>query len=38
MTVVLQHQFWDLAVTDHAFEVGLSFGGVPDGSSSVSRR
>jgi hypothetical protein len=30
MTVVLQHQFWDLAVTDHAFEVGLSFGGVPE--------
>jgi hypothetical protein len=30
MTVVLQHQFWDLTVTDHAFEVGLSFGGVPE--------
>nr|WP_255720672.1 ClpXP protease specificity-enhancing factor SspB [Acuticoccus kalidii] len=30
MTVVLQHQFWDLAVTDHGFEVGLSFGGVPE--------
>lgn len=30
MTVVLQHQFWDLGVTDHAFEVGLSFGGVPE--------
>ena len=27
MTVVLQHQFWDLKVTDKAFEVGLSFGG-----------
>jgi len=27
MTVVLQHQFWDLKVTDDAFEVGLSFGG-----------
>ena len=25
-----QHQFWDLSVTDHAFEVGLSFGGVPE--------
>ena len=25
MTIILQHQFWDLAVTDHAFEVGLSF-------------
>lgn len=30
MTIVLQHQFWDLAVTDHGFEVGLSFGGVPE--------
>src|SRR3954465_980004 len=30
MTVVLQHQFWDLKVTDEAFEVGLSFGGVPE--------
>lgn len=30
MTVVLQHQFWDLDVTDEAFEVGLSFGGVPE--------
>jgi len=30
MTIVLQHQFWDLAVTDSAFEVGLSFKGVPE--------
>lgn len=30
MTIVLQHQFWDLAVSDHHFEVGLSFGGVPE--------
>ena len=30
MTVVLQHQFWDLKVTDDHFEVGLSFGGVPE--------
>jgi uncharacterized protein len=30
MTIVLQHQFWDLDVTDEAFEVGLSFGGVPE--------
>jgi uncharacterized protein len=30
MTVVLQHQFWDLVATDDAFEVGLSFGGVPE--------
>jgi uncharacterized protein len=30
MTVVLQHQFWDLTVTEQGFEVGLSFGGVPE--------
>jgi hypothetical protein len=30
MTIVLQHQFWDLAVSEEAFEVGLSFGGVPE--------
>jgi len=30
MTIILQHQFWDLTVTDDAFEVGLSFGGVPE--------
>jgi hypothetical protein len=30
MTIVLQHQFWDLIVTDDAFEVGLSFGGIPE--------
>jgi hypothetical protein len=30
MTIVLQHQFWDLAVTEDGFEVGLSFGGVPE--------
>jgi hypothetical protein len=30
MTVVLQHQFWDLAVTDAHFEVGLSFNGVTE--------
>ncbi len=30
MTVVLQHQFWDLVVTEDGFEVGLSFGGVPE--------
>ena len=28
MTIVLQHQFWDLKVSDAAFEVGLSFNGV----------
>jgi hypothetical protein len=30
MTIVLQHQFWDLIVTDEGFEVGLSFNGVPE--------
>ena len=30
MTIVLQHQFWDLIVTDDGFEVGLSFKGVPE--------
>ncbi len=30
MTVVLQHQFWDLTVTDSSFEVGLSFKGVSE--------
>jgi hypothetical protein len=30
MTVILQHQFWDLAVSDEAFEVGMSFGGIPE--------
>ncbi len=31
MTIVLQHQFWDLKVDEAAgeFSVGLSFGGVP---------
>ena len=30
MTIILQHQFWDLIVTEDRFEVGLSFGGVPE--------
>ena len=30
MTIILQHQFWDLRVEDQAFEVGLSFGGIPE--------
>lgn len=30
MTIVLQHQFWDLGITEHAFEIGLSFSGVPE--------
>lgn len=29
MTIVLQHQFWDLAAGEDGFSVGLSFGGVP---------
>ena len=30
MTVILQHQFWDLVVGEKHFEVGLSFNGVPE--------
>lgn len=30
MTIILQHQFEDLRVTDQAFEVGLSFKGIPE--------
>ena len=30
MTIVLQHQFWDLAITEQSLEVGLSFSGVPE--------
>ncbi|WP_029353124.1 ClpXP protease specificity-enhancing factor SspB [Bosea sp. 117] len=30
MTIVLQHQFWDLIVTEQFFEVGLSFKRVPE--------
>src|SRR6201988_2578580 len=30
MTIILQHQFWDLVVQEDRFEVGLSFGGVPE--------
>ena len=30
MTIILQHQFWDLAVAERAFEVGLSFGGISE--------
>ena len=29
MTIVLQHQFWDLEVDDRGFGVNLSFSGVP---------
>ena len=30
MTVILQHQFWGLTVSDTGFEVGLSFNNVPE--------
>ncbi len=30
ITIVLQHQFWDLAVSDRQFEVGLSFSNIPE--------
>ena len=30
MTIILQHQYWDLAVSERGFEVGLSFGGIPE--------
>ena len=30
MTIILQHQFWDLVVTEDRFEVGLSFNGIPE--------
>jgi hypothetical protein len=30
MTIVLQHQFWDLSVNEHVIEVGLSFSNVPE--------
>jgi len=30
MTIILQHQFWDLVVGEDRFEVGLSFGGIPE--------
>ncbi|WP_439272100.1 SspB family protein [Pseudochrobactrum sp. HB0163] len=30
MTIVLQHQYWDLVVTDQFFEVGLSFGEIAE--------
>ena len=30
MTIILQHQFWDLAVNDQNFEVGLSFNNIPE--------
>ncbi len=30
MTIVIQHQFWDLKVTDSFFEIGLSFSDKPE--------
>jgi hypothetical protein len=30
MTIVLQHQFWDLTVAEEEFEVGLAFNGIPE--------
>ena len=30
MTIVIQHQFWDLKVTDSQFEIGLSFSDTPE--------
>ena len=30
ITIVLQHQFWDLTVGENGFEVGLSFGNHPE--------
>ncbi len=30
ITIILQHQFWDLSVTEFGFEVGLSFSNVPE--------
>src|SRR5262245_65779050 len=30
MTIVLQHQFWDIIVSDTGFEVGMLLGGFPE--------
>ena len=30
MTIVVQHQYWDLKVTETSFEIGLSFSDVPE--------
>jgi hypothetical protein len=30
MSIILQHEFWDLVVTEDRFEVGLSFGRIPE--------
>ncbi|MGO7374353.1 ClpXP protease specificity-enhancing factor SspB, partial [Rhizobium ruizarguesonis] len=30
MTIVIQHQFWDMKITETHFEIGLSFSDVPE--------
>nr|WP_306265314.1 ClpXP protease specificity-enhancing factor SspB [Pararhizobium sp. IMCC3301] len=30
MTIVLQHQFWDLIISEQSFEIGLSFNAIPE--------
>jgi hypothetical protein len=30
MTIVVQHQFWDLETTDNGFSIGLSFDNIPE--------
>jgi hypothetical protein len=30
MTIVVQHQFWDLKISDTQFEIGLSFSDTPE--------
>src|SRR5438477_9514193 len=30
MTIILQHQVWDLVATEHRLEAGLSFGASPE--------
>lgn len=30
MTIVLQHQFWDMQTSETAVEIGLSFDGIPE--------
>jgi hypothetical protein len=30
ITIILQHQFWDLVVNERQFEVGLSFSNIPE--------
>ncbi len=30
MTIVVQHQFWDMKVADNGFEIGLSFDEIPE--------